>query len=59
VFSPFIHGEYGVTIGGHVVAGCKIYITAEIVLALFDDLRYKRELMKSDSGYEELVVYQK
>ena len=49
----------GVTIGGHLVSGCKIYTTAEIVLAEFDDLVYKRELLENDSGYEELVVYKK
>ena len=47
----------GVTIGGHLVSGCKIYTTAEIVLAAFDDIVYKRELLENDSGYEELVVY--
>jgi predicted DNA-binding protein with PD1-like motif len=47
----------GVTIGGHLVSGCKIYTTAEIVLAEFDDAIYKRELLENDSGYEELVVY--
>ncbi len=49
----------GVTIGGHLVSGCKIYTTAEIVLAVFDDVVYKRELFENDSGYEELVVYKK
>jgi predicted DNA-binding protein with PD1-like motif len=49
----------GVTIGGHLVSGCKIYTTAEIVLAEFDDLVYKRELLENDSGYEELVVHKK
>ncbi len=47
----------GVTIGGHLVSGCKIYTTAEIVLAVFDDVIYKRELLENDSGYEELVVH--
>jgi uncharacterized protein len=47
----------GVTIGGHLVSGCKIYTTAEIVLAVFDDVIYERELLENDSGYEELVVY--
>ena len=45
----------GKTIGGHLVPGCKIYTTAEMVLAIFDDVVYKRELAE-DSGYEELVV---
>jgi predicted DNA-binding protein with PD1-like motif len=48
-----IHGSHihtsisdgdGKTIGGHLVSGCKIYTTAEIVLAEFDDVIYKREM---------------
>jgi uncharacterized protein len=63
-----IHGSHihvaisdgdGVTTGGHLVSGCKIYTTAEIVLAVFDDQVYKRELFENDSGYEELVIYKK
>ena len=49
----------GKTIGGHLVSGCKIYTTAEIVLAILDDVVYKRELLENDSGYEELTVYKK
>ncbi|MBK7456411.1 MAG: DNA-binding protein [Anaerolineales bacterium] len=49
----------GVTIGGHLVSGCKIYTTAEIVIAEFNDVIYKREQLENDSGYEELVVYKK
>jgi uncharacterized protein len=63
-----IHGSHlhisisdgdGRTIGGHLVPGCKIYTTAEIVLAVFPDIVYKREFLENDSGYEELVVYGK
>jgi predicted DNA-binding protein with PD1-like motif len=46
----------GRTIGGHFESGCKIYTTAEIVIAVFEDVVYKREFT-ADSGYEELVVY--
>jgi uncharacterized protein len=46
----------GRTIGGHFESGCKIYTTAEIVIAVFNDVIYKRELAE-DSGYEELAVY--
>ena len=46
----------GTTIGGHFESGCKIYTTAEIVIAVFNDVVYKRELAE-DSGYEELTVY--
>jgi uncharacterized protein len=60
-----IHGSHlhisisdgdGKTIGGHFEAGCKIYTTAEIVIAVFRDTIYKREFAE-DSGYEELTVY--
>jgi len=46
----------GRTIGGHFESGCKIYTTAEIVLAVFNDVVYKREFA-ADSGYDELTVY--
>jgi uncharacterized protein len=46
----------GRTIGGHLESGCKIYTTAEIVIAVFNDLIYKREFAE-DSGYEELTIY--
>jgi predicted DNA-binding protein with PD1-like motif len=48
----------GKTIGGHLVPGCKIYTTAEMVLGIFEDVVYKREFAE-DSGYEELVVSKK
>jgi predicted DNA-binding protein with PD1-like motif len=60
-----IHGSHmhisisdsdGKTIGGHFESGCKIYTTAEIVMAVFNDIVYKREFA-DDSGYEELAVY--
>jgi predicted DNA-binding protein with PD1-like motif len=49
------NGE-GETIGGHFESGCKIYTTAEIVVAVFRDVIYKREFAE-DSGYEELAIY--
>ncbi|MDW8276707.1 MAG: DNA-binding protein [Anaerolineales bacterium] len=45
----------GRTFGGHLVLGCVIYTTAEIVLAVFPHLIYRRELCEL-SGYEELVI---
>jgi predicted DNA-binding protein with PD1-like motif len=48
----------GKTIGGHLQSGCKIYTTAEMVIAVIEDVIYKRELAE-DSGYDELVVYHK
>lgn len=47
----------GKTTGGHFESGCKIYTTAEIVLATFPGVIYRREFAE-DSGYEELAVYQ-
>lgn len=47
----------GRTLGGHFESGCPIYTTAEIVLAAFPDLVYKREFAE-DSGYDELTVYE-
>ena len=63
-----IHGSHihvaiadgdGATIGGHLVSGCKIYTTAEIILLELEDVVYKRELFENDSGYEELKVLPK
>ena len=51
-----ISDEDGKTIGGHFESGCKIYTTAEIVLAVFNNIVYKREVAE-DSGYDELTVY--
>ena len=51
-----ISDEDGKTIGGHFESGCKIYTTAEIVIAVFNDVIYKREFAE-DSGYDELTVY--
>lgn len=45
----------GRTIGGHLVSGCTIFTTAEIVLAVFSQLVYRREPCEL-SGYDELVV---
>ena len=45
----------GRTIGGHLVSGCKIYTTAELVIAVFEDVIYQREFAE-DSGYEELSI---
>ncbi len=50
-----VSDEDGRTIGGHLVPGCKIYTTAEIVLAVFQDVVYRREPCPL-SGYDELVV---
>jgi predicted DNA-binding protein with PD1-like motif len=48
----------GKTLGGHLVPGCKIYTTVEMVLGIFNDVVYRREFAE-DSGYEELTVHKK
>ena len=53
-----VSDEDGRTIGGHLESGCKIYTTAEIIIAVFENVVYKREIAE-DSGYEELAVYNK
>jgi predicted DNA-binding protein with PD1-like motif len=45
----------GRTIGGHLMDGCRVYTTAEIVLGELPQLEFRRE--KDDTfGYQELVV---
>ncbi|MBO0939680.1 DNA-binding protein [Fibrella sp. HMF5335] len=48
----------GRTLGGHLMAGCKIYTTAEIVVGLLPDLVFTRE-PDPTFGYKELVVRKK
>jgi uncharacterized protein len=45
----------GKTIGGHVLKGCIVFTTAEIVLAVLPDAVFTRE-QDSASGYKELLV---
>lgn len=45
----------GYTIGGHLVPGCKVYTTAEIVITEIPHLMFKRQPCRH-SGYDELVV---
>jgi len=48
----------GPTIGGHLVEGCLIYTTAEIVIAVFPEIVYEREHCEA-SGHAELVIKRK
>ncbi|RYY12265.1 MAG: DNA-binding protein [Cytophagaceae bacterium] len=45
----------GRTLGGHLLAGCRVYTTAEIVLAALPELEFTRETDPT-FGYKELVV---
>jgi len=48
----------GKTIGGHLLPGCLVYTTAEVVLAIMKDYEFERETDKT-YGYKELVVKHK
>ena len=43
------------TYGGHLMPGCLVNTTAEIVLLELDDYSFKRE-MDNETGYKELVI---
>jgi predicted DNA-binding protein with PD1-like motif len=45
----------GKTVGGHLVVGCEINTTSEIVIGEANDLVFAREI-DDMYGYEELVV---
>ncbi|QKG57709.1 DNA-binding protein [Hymenobacter sp. BRD128] len=45
----------GRTLGGHLLEGCRVYTTAEIVLGALPALRFGREIDMT-FGYRELVV---
>ena len=53
-----ISDSTGKTSGGHLVQGCTIYTTCEIVILQFTDVVYQREFCPM-SGYEELTISQK
>ena len=53
-----ISDSQGITRGGHLVDGCLIYTTAEIVIGESKDLIFSREVDKQ-TGYLELAIYQK
>lgn len=47
--------ESGVMFGGHLLDGCLVYTTAEVVLAELGDVQFTRRL-DAAFGYQELVV---
>jgi uncharacterized protein len=52
-----ISDSTGKTTGGHLLDGCKIYTTAEIVIQASDDFEFKRE-KDGSTPWEELQVKQ-
>lgn len=53
-----ISDDEGKTIGGHLMSGCLVYTTAEIVIGELPNKVFLREPC-SESGYHELVVKEK
>lgn len=47
--------ERGECIGGHLVAGCHVHTTLELVISKFLDLQFDRKL-DNITGYPELVI---
>ena len=57
---PHVHlsisdGKTGQTFGGHMMFGCIVYTTAEIVLNELVDVYFEREI-DPNTGYDELVI---
>ena len=50
-----VSDPYGVTMGGHLLKGCLVRTTAEIVVLPLEGVRFARELDPA-TGYKELVV---
>jgi uncharacterized protein len=50
-----ISDHEGRTIGGHVLDGCIVYTTAEVVIAELTDLRFSREV-DAGTGFHELRI---
>lgn len=49
--------EKGISKGGHLMAGSKIYTTVELLIGIMDDYQFLRT-MDPQSGYEELDIRQ-
>jgi predicted DNA-binding protein with PD1-like motif len=47
--------ETGAVVGGHLMDGCEVYTTAEVVIGELPGVRFRRELDPT-YGYRELVV---
>lgn len=45
----------GCTYGGHLLAGCLVYTTAEIVIGIIPNLAFKRDY-DAETGYRELRI---
>jgi predicted DNA-binding protein with PD1-like motif len=53
-----VSDKTGKTLGGHLVEGCKIYTTAEIVIGVSDEIVFTRET-DPETTYKELKIRKK
>jgi len=51
-----IADEKGQVYGAHLMEGCKVYTTAEIVIGVIDGVSYQRTMCE-ESGYPELDIH--
>jgi uncharacterized protein len=50
-----ISDETGKTIGAHLMEGCKVYTTAEVVIGVIEGVSYQRTICE-ESSYPELYI---
>ncbi len=50
-----LSNQKGNVIGGHLKDGCIVKYTAEIVVGIFEDIRYRR-IYDKDTGFKELDI---
>ncbi|MDJ0715250.1 MAG: DNA-binding protein [Prochloraceae cyanobacterium] len=50
-----VANSQGECIGGHLVYGCQVYTTLELIIVLIPELRFKR-VFDSETGYKELNI---
>ena len=50
-----VSDQEGKVIGGHLKDGCRVHLTAEIVVGVFEDVSYKR-VHDQETGFKELTV---
>ncbi len=47
----------GVTKGGHLIEGCLVFTTAEVIIAASDEFYFERQIDKN-TGWKELIIKQ-
>ncbi len=51
-----VANSQGECIGGHLVYGCQVYTTLELIIVLIPELRFER-VFDSETGYQELNIF--